>query len=144
MIDRRFLPLVLLSLVMTNVLNALSVTLLADELSLRQRTDELVQPYLDNGVFVGMSIGVLDRGQQQAFGYGRLSQDDPRVPDGNTIYEFGSASKVLTGLLLADAVVQGRVRLDQPAGELLPAGVKMPGFGQRAITLQDPSRSTGV
>jgi len=137
MIDRRFLLLVLFSLVITNVLSALSVTLLADELSLRQRTDQLVQPYLDNGVFVGMSIGVLDRGQKQTFGYGRLSQDDPRVPDGDTIYEFGSASKVLTGLLLADAVVQGRVRLDQPAGELLPAGVKMPGHGERAITLQD-------
>ena len=94
---------------MTNVVNTLSVTLLADELSLRQRTDQLVQPYLDNGLFVGMSIGVLDRGQRQTFGYGRLSQDDPRVPDGDTIYEFGSASKVLTGLLLADAVVQGRV-----------------------------------
>jgi len=38
---------------MTSVLNALSVTVLADELSLRQRTDRIVQPYLDNGVFVG-------------------------------------------------------------------------------------------
>ena len=56
---RRFLPPVLLVLVMTNVLNALSVTLLADEPSLRKRTDRLVQPYLDNGVVVGMSIGVL-------------------------------------------------------------------------------------
>ena len=83
-----------------------------------------MKPYLDNGLFVGTSIGVLDRGRRQTFGYGRLSQDDPRVPDGDTIYEFGSASKVLTGLLLADAVVQGRVRLDQPAAELLPPGVK--------------------
>ena len=139
MLARRFLPRVLLILVMGNVLNALSVTLLAQELTLRQRTDQLVKPYLDNGVFVGMSIGVLERGQRQAFGYGRLSRDDSRVPDGDTIYEFGSASKVLTGLLLADAVVQGRVRLDQPAGELLPAGVKMPGHGKRTITLKDLS-----
>ena len=139
MINRRFLPLVFSGLVITSVLNASSVTLLADEPSLRKRADPLVQPYLDNGVFVGMTIGVLDRGEKQAFGYGRLSQDDSRVPDGDTIFEFGSASKVLTGLLLADAVVQGRVRLDQPAGELLPAGVKMPGRGKRAITLQDLS-----
>ena len=139
MLARRFLRLVLSSLVVANVLNALSVTLLAQELSLRQRTDQLVKPYLDNGVFVGMSIGVLERGQRQTFGYGRLSRDDSRVPDGDTIYEFGSASKVLTGLLLADAVVQGRVRLDQRASELLPAGVKMPGHGERAITLKDLS-----
>jgi serine-type D-Ala-D-Ala carboxypeptidase/endopeptidase len=139
MIDRRFLRLVFSVLVMTSVLNAFCVTLRADEKSLRQRIDPLVQPYLESGVFVGMSIGVLDRGQRQSFGYGRLSQEDSRVPDGDTVYEFGSASKVMTGLLLADAVVQGRVRLDQPAGELLPKGVKMPGRGKRAITLQDLS-----
>ena len=86
-----------------------------------------------------MTIGLLEQGQQHTFGYGRLSQSDLRVPDGDTIYEIGSASKVLTGLLLADAVVQGRVKLDQPAVELLPAGVKMPNGIGRAITLQDLS-----
>jgi serine-type D-Ala-D-Ala carboxypeptidase/endopeptidase len=109
----------------------------ADSESLRLRTDQLVQPYLDNDMIVGMTIGVLRDGKPQVFGYGRMSRDDRRVPDGNTIYELGSATKVLTGILLADAVIRGRVKLDQPAGELLPAGVKMPANGARAITLQD-------
>ena len=111
----------------------------AEEKSIRQRTDQLVQPYLDNDIIVGMTIGVISDGKQEVFGYGRMSRDDRRVPDGDTIYEFGSATKVLTGILLADAVVQGQVKLDQPAGELLPAGVKMPAKGARAITLQDLS-----
>jgi serine-type D-Ala-D-Ala carboxypeptidase/endopeptidase len=111
----------------------------ADDEPLRLRTDRLVQPYLDNNIVVGMTIGVLREGKQEVFGYGRMSRDDRRVPDGDTIYEFGSATKVLTGILLADAVVQGQVKLDQPAGELLPAGVKMPANGERAITLQDLS-----
>ena len=68
-----------------------------------------------------------------------MSRDDRRVPDGDTIFEFGSATKVLTGFLLADAVIQGQVKLDPPARELLPAGVKMPANGDRAITLQDLS-----
>ena len=102
-------------------------------------TDRLVQPYLDNDIIVGMTIGVLRDGKQEVFGYGRMSRDDRRVPDGDTIYELGSATKVLTGILLADAVVRGQVKLDQPAGELLPAGVKMPANGDRAITLQDLS-----
>jgi CubicO group peptidase (beta-lactamase class C family) len=111
----------------------------ADDETLRLRTDRLVQPYLDNDIIVGMTIGVLREGKQEVFGYGRMGRHDRRVPDGDTIYEFGSATKVLTGILLADAVVQGRVKLDQPAGELLPAGVKMPAKGDRAITLQDLS-----
>jgi serine-type D-Ala-D-Ala carboxypeptidase/endopeptidase len=111
----------------------------ADDETLRLRTDRLVQPYLDSDVIVGMTIGVLREGKQEVFGYGRMSRDDRRVPDGDTIYEFGSATKVLTGILLADAVVKGRVKLDQPAGDLLPSGVKMPAKGARAITLQDLS-----
>ena len=111
----------------------------SDDETLRERTDRLVQPYLDNHAIVGMTIGVLHDGKQESFGYGRLSRDDSRVPDGDTIYEIGSATKVLTGILLADAVVQGQVKLDQPAGDLLPAGVKMPQSGDRAITLQDLS-----
>jgi len=109
----------------------------ADHETLRARTDELVRPYLDNHMIVGMTIGVLHEGKGQVFGYGRMSRDDRRVPDGDTIYELGSTTKVMTGILLADAVVRGQVKLDQPAGQLLPAGVKMPAKGDRAITLQD-------
>ncbi len=111
----------------------------ADDATLRQRTDQLVQPYLDHDVIVGMTIGVLQGGKQQVFGYGRMSRDDSRVPDGDTIFEFGSATKVLTGILLADAVVSGQVKLDTPAGELLPKGVKMPAKRDRPITLRDLS-----
>jgi CubicO group peptidase (beta-lactamase class C family) len=111
----------------------------ADDETLRPSIDQLVRPYLDSETVVGMTIGVLRDGKPEVFGYGRMSRDDSRVPDGDTIYEIGSVSKILTGTLLADAVVQGQVKLDQPAGDLLPAGVEMPARGDRAITLQDLS-----
>lgn len=38
-----------------------------------------------------------------------------------TAFELGSVTKTMTGMLLADAVSRGRVRLDQPVGEFLPA-----------------------
>jgi len=40
-----------------------------------------------------MTVGVLRDGKQEVFGYGRMSRDDRRVPDGNTIYELASATK---------------------------------------------------
>ncbi len=106
---------------------------------LQQRIDRLVQPYLDHEIVVGMTIGVLHKGQKGIFGYGRMSKEDDRVPDGDTVYEIGSTTKVFTGVLLADAVTRGHVKLDQPAGAFLPSGVKMPSLGKRAITLQDLS-----
>ncbi len=53
-----------------------------------------------------------------------------------TRFEIGSITKVLTDLLLADMVVKGEVRLDQPVRDLLPAGVLSDG-GNRPITLRD-------
>lgn len=108
----------------------------AENAELSESIAKLVQPYTDNDVIGGMTVGVIQGDQHLVRGFGRLSATDERVSDGNTIYEIGSMSKVFTGLLLADAVVQGRVKLDQPAGELLPKSVKMPSFGERPITLQ--------
>ena len=111
--------------------------LLRAEESLQDRVGALVQPYLDNHLVMGMAVGVLQQDYSTTLGYGRLSAENSRRPDGRTIFEIASVSKVFTGLLLADAVVQDRLELDQPAAELLPAGVKLPEHEKRAITLQD-------
>jgi CubicO group peptidase (beta-lactamase class C family) len=102
---------------------------------LEPRIERLARPYLENDIVLGMTVGVLHEGRAEFFGYGALSRQDRRAPDGETIFEIGSITKVFTGLLLADAVVQGRVALDQTAGELLPAGVAMPGGPEQRIQL---------
>lgn len=88
--------------------------------------DRLAQPYVDSKTVVGMSVGVIRGGESAVRGFGKFSSTDSRVPDGETIYEIGSVSKVFTGLLLAEAVADGRVSLVTPADELLPKGVEMP------------------
>lgn len=82
--------------------------------------DELVQPYLDAEIVNAVSIGVLQKDTQWTRHYGQLSVDQPSKPDDSTIYELGSISKVFTGILLADAVVAQRLRLDQPINDFLP------------------------
>ena len=130
-LSRPCIPIALVSL------QALSgAQLLPARETLNSRVTPLVQPYLDNDVFMGMTVGIIQQGQPTVLGYGTFSKQDSRQPEGDTIFEICSVSKVFTGLLLADAVVQGRVRLDQPAAELLPAGVRMPEHKNRAITLQ--------
>ena len=54
----------------------------------------------------------------------------------DSLFEIGSISKTFTGLILARMVAEGKVRLDEPVRELLPAGtVKKP--AGREITLLD-------
>ena len=70
-------------------------------------------------------------------GYGRLSATDDRVLDGDTVFEIGSVTKVFTGILLAQAVLNGEVKLDDPISMYLPEGVTAPEYEGRSITLLD-------
>ena len=53
-----------------------------------------------------------------------------------SVFEIGSITKVFTGILLADMVRRGEVRLDQPVAELLPASARIPTRSGKVITLQ--------
>lgn len=63
-------------------------------------------------------------------------------PDGDTIFEIASLTKVFTALLLADAVTRGDVRLDDPLSAFVPAGVTVPDYSGRPITLADLATHT--
>jgi serine-type D-Ala-D-Ala carboxypeptidase/endopeptidase len=65
------------------------------------------------------------RGRDALFAFGELSDHIKQRPDGATRFKVCSVTKAFTGVLLADAVLAGRIRLDDPVQSLLPA-VKLP------------------
>ncbi len=54
--------------------------------------------------------------------------------DENTIYEIGSITKVFTGILLAQQVLEGRLKLDDEINNFLPDDIKIPVRGDAEIT----------
>lgn len=66
------------------------------------------------GTGAGLAIGVWKHGERRVFTYGAAKPD--------SLFEIGSVSKTFTGLMLAQMVVQEKVRLDEPVRELLPYG----------------------
>jgi D-alanyl-D-alanine-carboxypeptidase/D-alanyl-D-alanine-endopeptidase len=91
---------------------------------------------------VGMVVGVIDAAGRRVVAYGALDQGDPRVLDADTVFEIGSVTKVFTSLLLADMVERGEVALNDPVAAFVPTGVRIPGRGDRQITLQDLATQT--
>jgi D-alanyl-D-alanine-carboxypeptidase/D-alanyl-D-alanine-endopeptidase len=76
----------------------------------------------------GVSIGVVEHGVHRVFSYGTARPD--------SIFEIGSITKTFTALILSQMVEQGKVHLDDPVRELLPAGtVEKPAGAE--ITLGD-------
>lgn len=91
---------------------------------------------------VGMVVGVIDAKGRRVIARGVYDTADPRPVDGRTLFEIGSVTKAFTGLLLADMVRRGEVRLDEPVVALLPAGSVAPERNGKAISLIDLATHT--
>jgi serine-type D-Ala-D-Ala carboxypeptidase/endopeptidase len=105
--------------------------------------DELAERAMRSGRRTGLVVGCLAGGEQRVVGFGRVRTDAQDLPNGSTIFEIGSVTKVFTGLLLADLVEQGLVGLDDPLAGHLPAWVRVPGRGGRQVTLGDLASHAG-
>src|SRR5262245_61680648 len=90
----------------------------------------------------GIVVGVVETNGRRIIAHGKLAAGDPRILDGDTIFEIGSVTKVFTSLLLADMVNRKEVALDDPAARYLPEHVTMPGRSGKSITLLDLSTHT--
>jgi D-alanyl-D-alanine-carboxypeptidase/D-alanyl-D-alanine-endopeptidase len=115
---------------------ATNANLAAEKLNLQSRIDPLARPLIEDGIAVGIVIGVVQEGETQILAYGETVKGSGVAPDGDTIYEIGSASKVFTGVLLADMVQEGLVELDDPLQKFLPEGVQVKGIDSKPITLE--------
>jgi CubicO group peptidase (beta-lactamase class C family) len=91
-------------------------------------------------------VALIDQSGTKFYNNGKTSkQADAHPADENTVYEIGSITKVFTGILLAEAVKRGEVKLDDPISKYLPSTVKTPKFNGKEITLLDlTTQSSGL
>lgn len=91
----------------------------------------------------GIIVGLIDStGKRQIISAGALSKIDPRRPDGNTMYEIGSVTKVFTSLLLADMSLKQQVSINDPITRYLPSAVKISVKDGKVPTLLNLSSHT--
>jgi D-alanyl-D-alanine-carboxypeptidase/D-alanyl-D-alanine-endopeptidase len=91
---------------------------------------------------VGYVLGMVNaKGETRIVAYGSAGPDAKSL-SADSVFEIGSITKTFTSSLLADMVVRGEVRLDQPVQELMPEGVSIPQRDGRQITLVDLATHT--
>ncbi|MCX6214266.1 serine hydrolase domain-containing protein [Spirosoma sp.] len=73
--------------------------------------EQAAQHFMAAPQSVGLSIGILKDGQTFVYNYGTVDRDQQQLPNSQTIYPLASITKTFTGALLAQAVVEGKVKL---------------------------------
>ncbi|HTP01450.1 MAG TPA: serine hydrolase [Anaerolineales bacterium] len=111
--------------------------------SIETQVNKLAAWYLeqDNNSALGVAVvvrnpqtGVLE---EEQFNYGTTARGGGEAVTSSTVYEIGSITKLFTGILLAQAVLAGDVKLDDRIQKYLPDGIRAPAYKNKPITLLD-------
>lgn len=103
-----------------------------------------IQLRIDNGINVGIVVGLIDADGTQYYSFGTKSLATKEKVAEHSVFEIGSISKTFTGILLADQVVKGKIKLDDPVQAYLPEGVTVPTRNGEAIQLVHLSNHTSA
>jgi len=88
--------------------------------ALDSAVDKLVCDYMKEGKRVGLSLGVNYKGQSFTYNYGETSPGSGILPTDRSVYEIGSITKTFTGLLMAHAITEQRISLNDDIRKFLP------------------------
>lgn len=103
---------------------------------------EYVRPFVDKRQARGIVVGLIEPdGSRRVLIFGDAGEGARPLAAGS-VFEIGSITKTFTGVVLADMVQRGEVKLDDPVAKYLPADVRVPSRNGRQITLLDLATHT--
>ena len=81
--------------------------------------DKTVRKYFRNKNAAGLSLGVIKGKKITVYNYGESKKGSRQLPTANTYYEIGSITKTFTGTILAEAVLENKLRLNDDIRKFL-------------------------
>jgi len=96
-----------------------------------------IKQRVDEGINVGIVVGLIDGENVEYFSYGKADLKTGANVDENSIFEIGSISKTFTGIIVADEIVKGKMKLSDPISNYLSKYTKVPTRNNRLITIKD-------
>ncbi|MET3878839.1 serine hydrolase [Chitinophaga sp. OAE865] len=82
--------------------------------------DRSAKLYLSKTGRVGISVGIIHKQHHYRYNYGQTAPASGVPTRSNSIYEIGSITKTFTGLLVAHAIGEGKMKLDEDIRKYLP------------------------
>jgi len=104
--------------------------------------NKLGQDFIKHPASVGLSIGFFANGKTCFYNFGTTEKGTGSPPSQNTVYEIGSITKTFTSILLANAVAEGKVKLDDDIRKYLDGNYPNLERGGKGITLKELANAT--
>ena len=113
--------------------------MIASDNKLKSHLDSVVQkatmPFISDSSKVGLSIGIINNGKVHYYNYGTTQRGEQSLPTNKTVYEIGSVSKTFTGTLLAQAIEDKKVKIDDDIRKYLNGSYPNLEYQSRPIRL---------
>jgi serine-type D-Ala-D-Ala carboxypeptidase/endopeptidase len=97
--------------------------------------DQSVASFMQNNSRVGISIGIIKNGKLYFYNYGSTKRGKQNLPTKNTIYELASITKTFGTTLLAQAVIDKKVNLDDDIRKYLKEDYPNLNYNGTPVTL---------
>lgn len=106
---------------------------------LKTALDSLVErsisAFMKNSSRVGISVGIIKNGKSYLYNYGSTKKDKQELPTRNTVYELASITKTFGATLLAKAVLDKKVNLNDDIRKYLKDDYPNLEYDGKPITL---------
>ncbi|HJR73499.1 MAG TPA: serine hydrolase [Luteimonas sp.] len=106
--------------------------------------ERLGAEFIKNGRTDGMSIAVVKDGKAHFYNFGSVTREATQAPTERSIYEIGSISKVFTSLLLAHAVSEGKIGLQDDIRRYLPGDYPNLAYEGTPVRIVDLANTTSA
>lgn len=97
--------------------------------------ERATRKFMSDAHAVGLSVGIFKDGKTYTYNYGEVAKGRGKVPTQHSIYEIASITKTFTGVLLAQAAVEKRVKLDDDIRQYLDGDYPNLEFEGRPVRL---------
>lgn len=102
-----------------------------------QKFTRHVDEGIESGEYIGMIVGFIDGEDSYIQAFGTISKELDLPPNERTMFEISSVAKTFTATLLARAVTEGVVSLEDSANRYLEPDARLAPFEGTEITLRD-------
>lgn len=119
----------------------LAALLLVSTISLGQdftkKIDSIIKDSYQKNPNVGISVGFINNNQEYFTSYGKLGKESKIDIDKNSLFEIASITKILTSNLIAQAVNENKIKVDDYIDNYLPKAYILNKNLQNKIKISD-------